>query len=213
MADPKFDRYLRADAAIHALGLVLGVVGAIAILIVAARSSQPGQVGPILVYVAGLLAMLSCSAAYNLRLASPRRDWLRRLDHAAIFVMIAGTYTPLTLLKLREPWSTGLTAVMWAAASLGIAAKFLQPRRIEQISVLLYLLMGWIGLFAIDELLASVERKTLLLLLAGGVVYSLGTIFLKVKAIPFNHAIWHLFVLAGCILHFLSVYYFVLPLA
>ena len=205
MADPKFDRYLRADAAIHALGLVLGVVGAVAILIVAARSSQPGQVGPILVYVAGLLAMLSCSAAYNLRLASPRRDWLRRLDHAAIFVMIAGTYTPLTLLKLREPWSSGLTAVMWAAASLGIAAKFLQPRRIEQISVLLYLLMGWIGLFAIDELLASVERETLLLLLAGGVVYSLGTIFHLSSRLPYQQALWHASVLVAASIHYVAI--------
>jgi hemolysin III len=205
MADPKFDRYLRADAAVHALGLVLGVVGAAAILIVAVSSSQPGQVGPILVYVGGLLAMLGCSAAYNLRLASPRREWLRRLDHAAIFVMIAGTYTPLTLLKLREPWSSGLTAVMWAAASLGIAAKFLQPRRIEQISVVLYLLMGWIGLFAIDELLASVERESLILLLAGGVVYSLGTIFHLSSRLPYQQALWHASVLVAASIHYAAI--------
>lgn len=205
MAGPPFDRYLRADAAVHALGLVLGVVGAAAILIVAAQASRPEQVGPIFVYVVGLLAMLSCSAAYNLRLASPRRDWLRRLDHAAIFVMIAGTYTPLTLLKLREPWSSGLTAVMWSAACLGIAVKFVQPRRIEQISVLLYLLMGWIGLFAIDELLASVERGTLLLLLAGGVVYSLGTIFHLSSRLPYQQALWHAAVLVAASIHYAAM--------
>lgn len=203
--DFRTDRHLRADAAVHALGLVLGVVGAVAILFIAARSPVPGQVVPILVYIAGLLAMLSCSAAYNLRLASPRREWLRRFDHAAIFVMIAGTYTPLTILKLREPWSSGLTAVMWTAAALGIAAKLLQPRRIESLSVVLYLLMGWIGLFAIDELLASVGQGTLLLLLAGGVVYSLGTIFHLSSRLPYQQALWHASVLAAASIHYAAI--------
>ena len=203
MLDPKFDRYLRADAAVHALGLILGVAGSVAILIVATRS--PGQVGPILVYVVGLLAMLGCSAAYNLRLASPRREWLRRFDHAAIFVMIAGTYTPLTLLKLREPWSSGLTAVMWTAAAFGIVAKLVQPRRIESLSVFLYLLMGWIGVFAIDELLVSVERGSLLLLLAGGVVYSLGTIFHLSSRLPYQQALWHASVLAAASIHYAAI--------
>src|SRR5690606_8275695 len=97
---------------------------------------------------------------------------------------------------------SGLTAVMWGAASLGIAAKFLQPRRIEQISVVLYLLMGWIGLFAIDELLASVERETLLLLLAGGVVYSLGTIFHLSNRMPYQQALWHASVLVAASIHY-----------
>ena len=205
MANPECDRHLRADAAVHALGLVLGVAGAAAILIVAARSSLPGQVAPVLVYVVGLLAMLGCLAAYNLRLASPRRDWLRRFDHAAIFVMIAGTYTPLTILKLREPWSSGLTAVMWTAAALGIAAKLLQPRRIEQLSVALYLLMGWIGLIAVEELLASVGRGTLLLLLAGGVVYSLGTIFHLSSRLPYQQALWHASVLVAASIHYAAI--------
>ena len=203
MTDRTFDRHLRADAAVHALGLLLGVVGAVAILIVAAQS--PGQMVPILVYVFGLLAMLGCSAAYNLLISSPRREWLRRFDHAAIFVMIAGTYTPLTVLKLREPWSSGLTAVMWTAAALGIAAKLLQPRRIESLSVVLYLLMGWIGLSALDELLASVEPTTLLLLLAGGVVYSLGTIFHLSSRLPYQQALWHASVLVAASIHYAAI--------
>ena len=205
MPEPTFDRHLRADAAVHALGLVLGVVGSVAILVVAVGSSRPAQVVPILVYVFGLLAMLGCSAAYNLRITSPRREWLRRFDHAAIFVMIAGTYTPLTVLKLREPWSSGLTAVMWTAAALGIAAKLLQPRRIESLSVVLYLLMGWIGLLALDELLASVEPTTLLLLLAGGVVYSLGTIFHLSSRLPYQQALWHASVLVAASIHYAAI--------
>ncbi|MCC8431677.1 hemolysin III family protein [Reyranella aquatilis] len=205
MAEPTFDRPLRADAAVHALGLLLGIVGAVSMVIVAAQSPGQGRMAAVLVYVAGLLAMLGCSAAYNLRITSPRREWLRRLDHAAIFVMIAGTYTPLTLLKLREPWSSGLTAVMWSMAALGIAAKLLQPRRIESLSVLLYLLMGWIGVLAIDELLASVEPTTLLLLLAGGVVYSLGTIFHLSSRLPYQQALWHASVLLAASIHYAAI--------
>jgi hemolysin III len=205
MPEPTFDRPLRADAAVHALGLLLGVVGAVAMVIVAAQSPGRGQMAPVLVYVAGLLAMLGCSAAYNLLITSPRREWLRRFDHAAIFVMIAGTYTPLTVLKLREPWSSGLTAVMWSAAALGVAAKLLQPRRIESLSVVLYLLMGWIGLFAIDELLASVERAPLLLLLAGGVVYSLGTIFHLSSRLRYQQALWHASVLLAASIHYAAI--------
>ena len=210
MPEPTFDRPLRADAAVHALGLLLGIVGAVAMVIVAAQSPGQGRMAAVLVYVAGLLAMLGCSAAYNLRIAhpdvtGPSREWLRRLDHAAIFVMIAGTYTPLTVLKLREPWSSGLTAVMWCMAALGIAAKLLQPRRIESLSVLLYLLMGWIGVLAIDELLASVEPTTLLLLLAGGVVYSLGTIFHLSSRLRYQRALWHASVLLAASIHYVAI--------
>jgi hemolysin III len=106
---------------------------------------------------------------------------------------------------LREPWSSGLTAVMWCMAALGIAAKLLQPRRIESLSVLLYLLMGWIGVLAIDELLASVEPTTLLLLLAGGVVYSLGTIFHLSSRLRYQRALWHASVLLAASIHYVAI--------
>src|SRR6187401_856774 len=119
-------RELAADRAVHLLGLGLGLPAAVGVVASAAGGGW-GELLPVALYAAGLLAMLGCSAAYHLRRASPRRDWLRRLDHAAIFAMIAGTYTPFTL-KLERAWATGLTAGIWTMAALGIAAKLWRPR-------------------------------------------------------------------------------------
>lgn len=211
MTVPSFDPARRADAIVHALGLTLGAVGATVLLVVTARAGVAGQFVPVLVYVVGLVAMLGCSAAYNLRGSwnEPRadrwRDWLRRFDHAAIFVMIAGTYTPLVALRLPEPWATGLTVAIWAAAGLGIAAKLLRPRGIETLSVVLYLAMGWIGLVAIDPLLASVERGALILVLVGGLVYSGGVVFHLSSRLRYQRALWHASVLVAASIHYAAI--------
>lgn len=197
-------RELLADLVVHVVGLVLGVAGALAMLLAAARSSQRGQLLPIAVYLGGLLAMLSCSALYNVWRSCRRREWLRRLDHAAIFVMIAGTYTPLTL-RLPESWALGLTAGVWLAAAMGVAAKLWQPHRIEALSIALYLALGWIGVVAIEPLLASLERSTLVLLLAGGVVYSGGVIFHLSVHRHYSRALWHGSVLVAAVLHYVAI--------
>src|SRR5262245_35021264 len=130
-------RELMADTAVHALGLGLGVIGVVAILVAS------GPLLPIGIYAAGLIAMLACSATYNILRKSPRRAWLQRLDHAAIFVMIAGTYTPFTVLAFPEPWSSGLTIAIWTAAAAGVAFKLWRPpQRWQRLSVVLYLAMG-----------------------------------------------------------------------
>src|SRR5215471_5267890 len=141
-------RELLADTVVHALGLGLGVIGVVAILVVVLDGPASGRLLPIGVYAAGLLAMLACSATYNILHKSPRRDWLRRLDHAAIFVMIAGSYTPFTVLAFPEPWSSGLTIAIWTAAAAGVAFKLWRPLRWQRLSVVLYLVMGWIGVLA-----------------------------------------------------------------
>ena len=204
MANPECDRHLRADAAVHALGLVLGVAGAAAILIVAARSSLPGQVAPVLVYVVGLLAMLGCSAAYNVFNASVRREWLRRFDHAAIFAMIAGTYTPFTT-RLAGDWASGLTVAIWAVAATGIVLKLLRPRHIEAISIVLYLALGWIGLVAVGPFRSALDARTLALLTLGGVIYTAGVVFHLWRRLPYQNAIWHGFVLVAASVHYVAV--------
>ena len=211
MTVPSIDPAQRADAIVHALGLTLGAVGTAVLLAVAARSATAGQFVPVLVYAVGLIAMLGCSAAYNLRVsrsappADRWSDWLRRFDHAAIFVMIAGTYTPLVALRLPEPWATGLIAAIWTAAALGIAAKLLQPRGIESASVVLYLAMGWIGLVALDPLLASVERGALILVLLGGLVYSGGVLFHLSSRLRYQRALWHGSVLVAASIHYAAI--------
>lgn len=204
-------RELAADAVVHVLGLSLGGIGAVAIVVLAALSPAPGRLAPIIVYAIGLVAMLGCSAAYNVFRASPRRDWLRRFDHAAIFVMIAGTYTPFTTLGLDTAWSIGLTSVIWLAAATGVVLKLWQPRRVETISVVLYLALGWLGLVALEPLLTSHEAVTLVLILAGGLIYSGGVIVHLWKSLPYQNAIWHGLVLVAACVHYVGVLSVVLP--
>jgi hemolysin III len=160
----------------------------------------PVTLASLLAYTGALMAMLGCSAAYNIFRRSPRRALLRRLDHAAIFLMIAGTYTPITTGYLDGDWSLGLTAAIWAAALAGIAIKFAAPQRFETLSVVVYLLLGWIGVVALGPLLRALPISVVVLLAAGGVLYSAGVVFHLWRGLRFHNAIWHIFVLcaAGC---------------
>jgi hemolysin III len=194
-----------ADTVVHALGLGLGVVGVVAILVVTLDGPTSGRLLPIGVYALGLIAMLACSATYNILYKSPRRDWLRRLDHAAIFVMIAGTYTPFTVLAFPEPWSSGLTIAVWTAAAAGVAFKLWRPLRWQRLSVVLYLAMGWIGVIALDPFLRSLATPTLVLLLAGGIVYSAGVAF-HVARHRYQNAAWHGCVLVAACTHYAAVF-------
>ena len=198
-------REVLADGVVHALGLALGIAGAIALVGLTLFSGNPLLAAPLFIYAAGLVAMLGCSAAYNLLRSSRRRDWLRRFDHAAIFAMIAGTYTPFTILGLQGGWSSGLTVAIWSVAAIGIALKLWQPRRIEAISVALYLGLGWIGLIALHPFMVAFDTATLALLATGGIVYSVGVVFHLWRRLPFHNAIWHGFVLVAAGLHYFAV--------
>jgi hemolysin III len=191
----------RADMAVHVVGLCLGAAGAVVMLAMAIGSPHAGQVAPAAVYAIGLIAMLGCSATYNVWRSCRRRDWLRRLDHAAIFVMIAGTYTPLTV-RLPNAWAVTLTSGIWAAAAAGVVAKLCQPRPIEAISVALYLALGWAGLIALEPLTASLDDLTLVLLLIGGLIYSAGVMLHLARSLRFSRALWH-----GCVLLAATIHY------
>ncbi len=201
-----------ADRVVHALGICLGVIGVVALVWVAVIDGRPDDLAPVLIYAAGLLAMLGCSAAYNVFHASGRREWLRRFDHAAIFAMIAGTYTPFTV-RLANGWAAGLTAAIWVVAAAGIALKLWQPRRIEAISVALYLALGWIGLAAAGPFASALDARTLGLLALGGIVYTAGVIFHLWRRLPYQNAIWHGFVLVAAAIHYLAVLTVFPPLA
>jgi hemolysin III len=198
-------RELIADGVVHGLGIALGLAGAVSVVALAATNGGAGNLAPTLIYAAGLLAMLGCSAAYNVFHASPRRDWLRRFDHAAIFVMIAGSYTPFTTLGLNGAWSAVLTAVIWSVAAAGVVLKLWQPRCIETISVGLYLALGWIGLVAAGPFLSALDPLTLGLLAVGGVLYSVGVVFHLWRRLPYHNAIWHGFVLVAACVHYAAV--------
>ncbi len=197
---------LLADRTVHIVGLVVGVTAAIALTLTVAIERNWSALVTVIAYSAGLVAMLSFSAAYNLARRSRHRHILRRLDHAAIFAMIAGTYTPFTILGLEGGWRIGMTVAVWAIAALGIAVKlFAPPDRSTRISTVLYLVFGWIGIIAIEPLLHGVSPMVLILLAVGGGLYSIGVIFHALQRMPYQNAIWHAFVLAAAMVHFAAV--------
>ena len=163
-----------------------------------------GQTAAIGVYAACLMAMFLCSAAYNL--ASPgRRPLLRRLDHAAIFLMIAGSYTPFTTQTLTGGWAIGMTAAVWTLALAGAAGKLFLPGLARGFWVALYLALGWAAVVAVKPLMATVSAAALFLLLVGGLIYSLGVIVYVRRCLPFRRAVWHAFVIAAAATQYTAI--------
>jgi hemolysin III len=196
---------LAADCAIHVMGVAGGSVGGATLVALIAVRGDWLELGALLIYALGMVAMFCCSAAYNLARSSPWRTTLRRCDHAAIFIMIAGTYTPFTLLRLDGPWSWGLTSAVWAIAGIGAAVKLCRCCDLRYASVTPYLLLGWIGLIAIDPLFRSLGWQTLGLIGLGGALYMIGVVFHVWQRLPFQNAIWHGFVLAAAAVHYAAV--------
>ena len=187
-----------ADGVVHAAGIVLGLIGA-AIVIVVLRA-RPVALAPTLIYMIGLIAMLGISAAYNMWPISPTKWLLRRFDHSAIYLLIAGTYTPFLALMKSGLAFAALTVGIWSSALVGVLLKLALPGRFDRLSIALYLMLGWIGVIAYDHLLPVIPGASLWLLAIGGVLYSLGTLFHLWERLRFQNAIWHGFVLlaAGC---------------
>jgi hemolysin III len=196
---------LAADFIVHVVGIAAGSIGSATLVALIAARGNWLEFGALLIYAFGIVAMFCCSAAYHLAHNSPWRAFLRRCDHAAIFVMIAGTYTPFTLLRLEGAWSWGLTTAVWSIAGIGIAMKLYRRFDLRYASIAPYLLLGWLGIIAIDPLFQSLGWQTLTLIAVGGVLYSVGVLFHVWERLPFQNAIWHSFVLAAASVHFAAV--------
>ena len=196
---------MRVDGAIHGVAIVAGLIGAIILLLVATDRGGAEDVTAVAIYSVGLLAMFGCSAAYNLGRFSRHVDWLRGLDQSAIFLMIAGTYTPFTLLDLEGLWSWSFTSVVWSLAIVGVLLRLLHARLFAKFSIGLYLALGWCGLVAIFPLYYQLHVATLILLIIGGALYTIGIVFHLWERLPFQTAIWHLFVVAAAAVHFAAV--------
>jgi len=191
------------DLAIHVLGVLFAINASLWLLW---HVTALPVVVSVSVYCAGLLTMIVASAAYNLMPHHlPSKQVLRRLDHSAIFIMIAATYTPFAANRLAHPEGDLILAAIWLCAMGGVALKLLFPRRFELPSIGLYLGMGWMVITVIKPLEASVANIDFWLLVAGGLVYSAGVVFYLVERIPFHKAIWHAFVLIAAILHFSAI--------
>ena len=149
--------------------------------------------------------MLGSSAAYHLASKASRREFLRQVDHAAIFLMIADTYTPFTTCRLHGVWAIGMTAAVWTGAVTGAVLKLICPRRVERVSIVAYLALGWVILVGMRPMLASVDVRTAVLIGVGGVLYSIGVGFHLWRALPFQKAIWHSFVLVAASCHYAAI--------
>lgn len=196
----------RVDAVIHAAGVAFAFIGAAALLIAGLQDATACRAVGLPLYAFGLIAVLTCSAAYNLTPVSPAKEVLRKLDRAAIFVMIAGTYAPLVLCKIDGPWGIGLFAWQWTLALVGLTLTFALPRRAEWASLLLYLLMGWSILPAVQPLGLSLASRPMLLLVVGGLIYTGGVGFYLARRLRYHNALWHICVLAAAITHYLAIF-------
>lgn len=199
-----------ANSISHGIGLVFGIVGLVLLLVQAVDANASTMaITSYSLYGGSMILLFLASTLYH-AIPSPRaKGWLKKFDHCAIYLLIAGTYTPFLLVGLNSGLARGLMIVIWGLALLGILFKLTIAHRFRMLSLVTYLLMGWLSLIVVYQLAIKLSPGGVSLLAAGGVIYSLGVIFYVCKRIPYNHAIWHGFVLGGSVCHFLAIYLYV----
>jgi hemolysin III len=203
----------RANVATHGLGALLSAV-ALGVLVWTARAHQDSlRLVTGAVFGASLVLLYGASTLYHAVRAPRTKHLAKLLDHASIYVLIAGTYTPFTLVTLAGPWGTGLFIAVWTLAVLGVALEAFWVYRPKWLSAAVYLAMGWMVVIASKQLFASLAPGGLWLLFGGGLFYSLGTVFYVMKKVPYMHAVWHAFVVAGSACHVLAVARYVMPVS
>lgn len=213
MSEPETETFIEelANGITHGIGLVLSVAGLVALVALSIIRGNAWHIAGCTTFGVTLVLLYTASTLYH----SLRRPRLKRilkvLDHTAIYLLIAGTYTPFTLVNLRGFWGWVLFALVWSFCVFGIVWKMFHAERFVIVSTLLYIAMGWLVLIAVKPLLAAVPLSGIAWLLAGGLFYMVGVLFFAVKRIPYNHAIWHVFVMAGSICHYFAVVLYVLP--
>lgn len=194
----------------HAIGLGLSIVALVLMLFRAGMNSDVWQVVSAAIFGASLISLYAASTFYHSAKEPKLRSRLRIIDHATIYVLIAGTYTPFTLITLHGPVGWTVFGVSWGMAIIGVILKLFFTGKFSALSTLMYVFMGWIIIFAIKPLVNSLSPEGLVWLFAGGVSYTTGAVIYGIKKITFNHAIFHLFVLLGSLCHFISVFFYVL---
>ncbi len=204
-------RYQGHDEALHAWSHAIGaLLSAIGLVVMLQVVTEPMAMVAVLAFGCSLMLLYSCSACYHASMHAKRKAFWRKLDHSAIYLLIAGTYTPFTLISLKDSWGFYLILVVWGIALLGVAMEFIAHLKFKKLSLILYLVMGWLVLVAAEPMLTHVPADGLWWLLAGGLCYSGGVVFYLWHRLRFHHLIWHCFVMAGSACHFWSIYRYVL---
>jgi len=195
----------------HGLGVVLSIAGLIVLVVLGAIHGNAWHVVSFSIYGSTLIILYLASTLYHSFQKPKLKRVFKILDHSAIYVLIAGTYTPFMLVNLRGPWGWSLFGIIWGLAILGIIFKLFFIDRYERLSLVIYLLMGWICIVAAKQMMLEIPMGGLAWLIAGGLLYTLGVLFFRWEKLRYNHAIWHLFVLGGSICHYFSILFYVLP--
>lgn len=198
----------KLNALTHGIGAVLGIV-ALVLLIVFDTHKTTWSLFGCIVYGISIIILFTASTLYHSVKDERKKHYFRIVDHISIYLLIAGTYTPVLLISLHESLGWTLFYVVWGIAAFGIILKLFFTGRFEVFSTLLYLVMGWLIVFDFSNL-SSVLGNGILLLFAGGMAYTLGIVFYAIHRIPYNHVIWHLFVLAGAIFHFFMIFFYII---
>ena len=206
-------RHELASALTHGVGAMAALAGSAVLITLAALHGDAWQLGASIVFGVTLLLLYVASTLYHSVQHPVAKGRLKVFDHCAIYLLIAGTYTPFTLIGLRGPWGWGLFIAIWTLAIGGVVFKLFYTGRFKRLSTLIYIAMGWLIIVAIKPMLNSLDAWTLGWLLAGGLFYTLGTYFYHRESIPYSHAIWHMFVIAGSVCHFVAVTAQVLPIS
>jgi hemolysin III len=193
------------SALTHGLGAVAALAGGSVLITLAALYGDAWQLGASIVFGATLLLLYVASTLYHSIQHPVAKARLKVFDHCAIYLLIAGTYTPFTLIGLRGPWGWGLFIAIWTLAVAGVVFKLFYTGRFKLLSTAIYIAMGWLVIVAIKPMLGALDGWTLGWLLLGGVFYTLGTYFYHRESIRFSHAIWHMFVIGGSVCHFIAV--------
>lgn len=200
-----------ANRVTHGFGAVLSFAGLVLMIVYSALHGDIWHVGSTAVYGITLVLLYSASTLYHSVRNLRWRLLCQKLDHAAIFLVIAGTYTPFMLGPLRSGWGWNVFGVVWGCAILGVILKFFFAGKFDVISTLTYLSLSWIILIVAKPLFLALPANALWLLLAGGACYTFGTVFYLWKRLPFNHAVWHVWVLAGSACHWAAVFGYIVP--
>ena len=201
-----------ANAVTHGTGALLSAAGLTALTLLAAWTGDAWKIWSAVVFGVSMILLYLCSTLYHAIPAGSVKKFFRKLDHSAIYLLIAGTYTPFLLVSLRGAWGWSLFGVLWGMAVVGCAFKAFFVGKWDKLSTAMYLVMGWTALVAIKPVIAAVPTGGLILMALGGLAYTVGVFFYICDRIPYNHAIWHGFVMAGTAFHFFGVLFYVVLL-
>ncbi len=199
----------KLNATSHAIGAIFGVI-ALVLLIVFNTNKTPYSLFSVVVYGLSIIVLFSASTLYHAVTHEKNKHYFRIVDHIGIYLLIAGTYTPVLLISLTKSLGWPLFWIVWGIAAFGVVLKIFFTGRFSVFSTLLYLVMGWLIVFDFTNLNTVMDSNGILLLFAGGLAYTLGIVFYAIEKIPYNHVIWHLFVLAGAVCHFFMIFFYVI---